>query len=159
MGQPQAKLVYEDKKAYQREPEPGTSEEHSFGVVSGKVYFVPWLNSLSHLGGHCSLIRWGFIFHGCIDGYSRRIFFLHCSTNNLSPTVLGLFDSAIVTAMFLVASPIVINVPITCLLAVETMHAIVQWLANFNIKINMTSMFVSKKHRYRTRWWTVAIPH
>ena len=128
-------------------------------VVSGKVYFVPWLNSLWHLGGHRSLIRWGFVIHGCIDGYSRRIIFHHCSTNNLSPTVLGLFDSAIVIAMFLVTSPIVINVPIRGLLAVETMHAIVQWLANLNIKINMMSMFVNKKHRYRTRWWTVAIPH
>ena len=50
--------------------------------------------------------------------------------------------------MFLVKSPIVINVPTRCLLAVETMHAIVRWLANLNIKRNMTSMFVNKKHRY-----------
>ena len=40
--------------------------------------------------------------------------------------------------MFLVTSPIVINVPTRGLLAVETMHAIVQWLANLNIKGNMT---------------------
>ena len=39
-------------------------------------------------------------------------------------------------AMFLVTSPIVINVPTRGLLAVETMHAIVQWLANLNIKRN-----------------------
>ena len=50
--------------------------------------------------------------------------------------------------MFLVTSRIVINVPTRDLLAVETMHAIVQWLANLNIKRNMTSMFVNKKHRY-----------
>ena len=50
--------------------------------------------------------------------------------------------------MFLVTSPIVINVPTRGLLAVETMHAIVQWLENLNIKRNMTSMFVNKKHRY-----------
>ena len=54
-------------------------------------------------------------------------------------------------AMFLVTSPIVINVPIRGLLAVETMHAIVQWLANLNIKRNVTSMFVNKKHRYYRR--------
>ena len=52
-------------------------------------------------------------------------------------------------AMFLVTSPIVIKVPTRGLLAVETMHAIVQWLANLNIKRNATSMFVNKKHRYR----------
>ena len=51
-------------------------------------------------------------------------------------------------AMFLVTSPIVINVPTRGLLAVETMHAIVQWLANLNIKRNMTSMFLNKKHLY-----------
>ena len=50
--------------------------------------------------------------------------------------------------MFLVTSPIVINVPTRGLLAVETMQAIVQCLANLNIKRNMTSMFVNKKHRY-----------
>ena len=50
--------------------------------------------------------------------------------------------------MFQVTSPIVIIVPTKGLLAVETMHAIVQWLANLNIKRNVTSMFVNKKHRY-----------
>ena len=65
-------------------------------LVSRRVYFVPWPNLLWHLDGHHSLIRWGFVIHGCIDGYSRRIIFLHCSTNNLSSTVLGLFESAIV---------------------------------------------------------------
>ena len=53
--------------------------------------------------------------------------------------------------MFLVTSPIVIHVPTKGLLAVETMHAIVQWLENLHIKRNMTSMFVNKKHRY-TEW-------
>ena len=53
--------------------------------------------------------------------------------------------------MFLVTSPIVINVPTRGLLAVETMHAIVQWLENLNIKRNITSMFVNKKHRYCTQ--------
>ena len=50
--------------------------------------------------------------------------------------------------MFLVTSPIVINVPTRGPLAGETMHAIVQWLENLIIKRNMTSMFVNKKHRY-----------
>ena len=57
--------------------------------------------------------------------------------------------------MFLVTSPIVINVPTRGLLAVETMHAIVQWLANLNIKRNMTSTFVNKKHRYKV--WKLKI--
>ena len=51
-------------------------------------------------------------------------------------------------AMFLVTPPIVTNVPTRGLLAVEAMHAIVQWLTNLNIKRNMTPMFVNKRHRY-----------
>ena len=60
----------------------------------------------------------------------------------------GKLVPATLIAMFLVTSPIVINVPTRGLLAVETMHAIVRWLANLNIKSNMTSMSVIKKHRY-----------
>ena len=48
--------------------------------------------------------------------------------------------------MFLITSSIVINVPTRGLLAVETMYAIVQWLENLNIKRNMMSIFVNKKH-------------
>ena len=47
------------------------------------------------MDGHHSLIRWGFVIHGCIAGYSWRINFLHCSTNNLATTVLSLFEDAI----------------------------------------------------------------
>ena len=64
-------------------------------LVRRKTYFVPWANSLWHLDGHHSLIRWKFVVHGCCDGKSRKIMFLHCSTNNLAGTVLGLFKSAI----------------------------------------------------------------
>ena len=46
--------------------------------------------------------------------------------------------------MFLVTSPTVINVPTRGLLFVETMQAIVQWLANVNIKRNLTSIFVTR---------------
>ena len=64
-------------------------------VVTRRTYLVPWPNSLWHLDGHHSLIRWGLVVHGCIDGFSRRIIFLHCSPNNLSETVLSLFLDAV----------------------------------------------------------------
>ena len=64
-------------------------------VVSRRQYSVPWPNSLRHLDGHHSLVRWGLVIHGCIDGFSRRILFLKCSNNNLSQTVLELFFKAI----------------------------------------------------------------
>ena len=64
-------------------------------VVRRRKYSVPWPNSLWHLDGHHSLIRWSMVIHGCIDGFSRRIMFLKCSNNNLLQTVLDLFLHAI----------------------------------------------------------------
>ena len=56
---------------------------------------MPWPNSLWHLDGYHSLIRWRFVIHGCKDGFSRRIVFLRCSNNNLSQTVQEFFLKAI----------------------------------------------------------------
>lgn len=39
--------------------------------------------------------RWRLVVHGGIDGFSRYIVFLSCSTNNTSDTVLDLFTKAV----------------------------------------------------------------
>ena len=65
-------------------------------VVSRRQYLVPWPNGVWYLDGHHSLIRWGLVIHGYIDGFSRRITFLRCSiNNNLSQTLLELVLKAI----------------------------------------------------------------
>lgn len=48
-----------------------------------------------HIDGNHKLIRWRFVIHGGIDGYSRKIVYLHCSTNNRADTVVGLFQQAV----------------------------------------------------------------
>lgn len=75
--------------------DPGNAALRWGAVVTRRTYLVPWPNSLWHLDGHHSLIHWGLVVHGCIDGFSRRIMFLHCSPNNLSETVLSLFLDAV----------------------------------------------------------------
>ena len=59
-------------------------------VTSRRTYSVPGPNSLWHLDGHHSLVNWGFVIHGAIDGFSRLVVFLHCSANNKSSTVRNL---------------------------------------------------------------------
>mgnify|MGYP000043652363 FL=1 len=59
-------------------------------VVERRKYQVPWPNSLWHLDGHHSLIRWKLVIRCCIDGFSRRIMFLRCSSNNKTETGIEL---------------------------------------------------------------------
>ena len=49
-------------------------------------------------------------------------------------------------------SPIVINVPTRALLVGVTKGSFVRWLANLNIKRNLTSMFVNKYVPYNNEW-------
>lgn len=57
-------------------------------VVRRRVYLADHPNSVWHLDGNHKLIRWRFVTHGAIDGYSRTITFLRCSDNNRATTVL-----------------------------------------------------------------------
>ena len=50
---------------------------------------------LLHVDGHHKLIRWRFVTHCGIDGYTRMVVFLECSTNNQATTVYKLFLTAV----------------------------------------------------------------
>lgn len=64
-------------------------------TISRRVYSVPSSNFLWHIDGlHC-LIRWKIVIHGGIDGFSRRIVYLHASCNNRAQTVYSLFHDAV----------------------------------------------------------------
>ena len=65
-------------------------------TVNRRHYFVPGPLELWHLDGNHKLIRWSFVIHGCVDGYSRRIMFLKCNNNNKACTVVALFLKAVV---------------------------------------------------------------
>jgi transposase InsO family protein len=64
-------------------------------LIYRRHYQVRAPNSLWHVDGNHKLIRWRFVVHGAIDGYSRLVTFLHCSTNNQAATVLQYFTSAV----------------------------------------------------------------
>ena len=59
-----------------------------------RTYSVAGPNAIRHLDGNHKLVKWKYVIHGGIDGFSRTITFLRCSTNNLSDTVLQCFVEA-----------------------------------------------------------------
>lgn len=64
-------------------------------AIARRVYQVPGANSLWHIDGHHSLVRWRFVIHAGVDGFSRMLVFLQCSTNNRANTVFSAFKGAI----------------------------------------------------------------
>lgn len=74
---------------------PQSVQHRRSSTISRRVYSVPAPNCLWHIDGlHC-LIRWKIVIHGGIDGFSRRIVYLHASSNNRADTVLKLFHGAV----------------------------------------------------------------
>jgi hypothetical protein len=63
-------------------------------LIQRQPYHVAGPNALWHNDGTHSLIRWKFIIHAFIDGYSRVVTGIKCSTNNRAETVLNLFHEA-----------------------------------------------------------------
>ncbi|KAK6315465.1 hypothetical protein J4Q44_G00149940 [Coregonus suidteri] len=64
-------------------------------VLRRRQYFVPGPNSLWHIDGHHKLIRWRFVVHGGVDGFSRLVVYLTVAGNNRAHTVLQSFIAAV----------------------------------------------------------------
>ncbi|XP_019748999.1 uncharacterized protein LOC109529971 isoform X2 [Hippocampus comes] len=74
--------------------DPAAAAQRWSQTVARRTYYVPFPNSLWHIDGHMRLIRWGFVTHAGIDGNSRLITYLNCSTDNTALTVLKYFVQA-----------------------------------------------------------------
>ncbi|KAG7527243.1 hypothetical protein FFLO_07130 [Filobasidium floriforme] len=70
-----------------QELDPGAHRLRRAVVRQRRVYKVPFPNSLWHIDGQHKLIRWKFVIHGGIDGYSRVCVFMAASDNNRAETV------------------------------------------------------------------------
>ena len=74
--------------------DPHGIELRKLTTIRRRTYHVEGPNYVWHMDGNHKLIRWMFIIHGAIDGYSRLVVFLKCSTNNTAATVLSSFITA-----------------------------------------------------------------
>jgi hypothetical protein len=57
-----------------------------------RVYSVAGPNALWHMDGNLKMVRYGFVIHAMVDGFSRMIVALQANGNNRSETVLKLFE-------------------------------------------------------------------
>ena len=64
-------------------------------LVRRRPYSVEGPNALWHIDGKYKLVRWRLIIHGGIDGFSRLVVYLHCSSDNKATTVLNHFYEAV----------------------------------------------------------------
>uniref|UniRef100_A0A3B3QRV3 Integrase catalytic domain-containing protein n=1 Tax=Paramormyrops kingsleyae TaxID=1676925 RepID=A0A3B3QRV3_9TELE len=64
-------------------------------AIRRRVYNVHLPNQLWHTDTNHKLNAWGFVFHGCVDGFSRCITYLKCCTNSRASTALELFKDAV----------------------------------------------------------------
>lgn len=64
-------------------------------TVKCRIYSVPYPNYVWHMDSHHKIIKWRFVIHGCIDGFSRTIIYLSCKDNNRASTVLTLFQNSV----------------------------------------------------------------
>ncbi|KAI7790374.1 hypothetical protein IRJ41_013547 [Triplophysa rosa] len=55
-----------------------------------RQYSVPGPNAMWHIDGNHKLIRWRFVIHGGVDGFSRLIVYFSAATNNRASTVLDI---------------------------------------------------------------------
>jgi len=60
-------------------------------LIPQSVYSVKSPNSLWHMDGNLKLKDYGFVLHGAINGYSWRVIYLECNTDNCVLTVLSAF--------------------------------------------------------------------
>ncbi|XP_062613957.1 uncharacterized protein LOC134275702 isoform X5 [Saccostrea cucullata] len=63
--------------------------------IQRRSYSVTAPQALWHIDGNHKLIRWRFVIHGGIDGFSRLPVFLKISNNNRAETVLRAFIKAV----------------------------------------------------------------
>ena len=72
----------------------GGVRSRSVKLIQRRTYYAKGANYVWHMDGNHKLVRWKFVIHGAVDGYSRLVTFLKCSTNNRASTVLDSFIAA-----------------------------------------------------------------
>jgi len=71
--------------------DPVGNDIRRIGRLKRRTYEVPGSHFLWHLDGCHKLIKFGFVIHTCIDGFSRYLIYSVCRDNNRANTVSNAF--------------------------------------------------------------------
>ena len=66
---------------------PEEIEERKRNSIKRRFYWAKGLPDIYHINGNDKLKRWGFCIHGCVDGFSSKIFWLHVASSNNDPLI------------------------------------------------------------------------
>lgn len=75
--------------------DPQGPSSRSSRTFRARIYETPCPNYVWHIDGNHKLVKWGFVTHLAIDGYTRLITFGETSDNNKADTVLQKFNRAV----------------------------------------------------------------
>eukprot|EP00112_Aurelia_sp_Birch-Aquarium-sp1_P008937 Seg2.1 transcript_id=Seg2.1/GoldUCD/mRNA.D3Y31 product="hypothetical protein" protein_id=Seg2.1/GoldUCD/D3Y31 len=74
-----------------RELDPEGCELRKRKRLRRRQYYAPGSNYVWHLDGYDKLKPYGFPIHGCTDGWSRKIMWLHVAKSNNNPEIPAIF--------------------------------------------------------------------
>lgn len=97
-GHINAKGIYVTRKRLRasiHRVDPDGVDARRLATIKRRRYSVPSPNYIWHIDGTHKLIRWKFVCHAGIDGFSRTIVYCQCNDNNRSATVLNKFREAV----------------------------------------------------------------
>lgn len=126
-------------------------------VLRRRTYTALGPNYLWHADGHDKLKRFGFAIHACIDGYSRRIIWVKCSSTNNDPSVIAYYYLSAVKKLGFCARTLRtdcgtengIMASIQCGLR-NTLRAHIYGKSQHNQRIESWWSYLRKM---RTQWW------
>ncbi|CAH0546672.1 unnamed protein product [Brassicogethes aeneus] len=64
-------------------------------TIVRRKYRVKGVNYLWHIDSNHKLVNFRMVFHGCIDGFSRMIIYLHCLNDNKALSVMDCFRKGV----------------------------------------------------------------
>ena len=72
---------------------PEVVEERKRNSIKLRLYWAKGPADIYHIDGNDKLKRWSIFMHGCVDGFSRKILWLHVASSNNDLLIIAIYFS------------------------------------------------------------------